>query len=255
MHNSTSVEKKITTRNDGPMTNTLLTVRNLPGDSPVLLVHGLASNGRADWEDTGLVDALADAGRGAIVVDLPGHGDGPSLVRGAATTSDIAAALADAVADAGLETADVIAYSLGARLAWALAGSGRVRRLVLGGLSPMDPFGMIDVDALEATAQGAAPADPMIGMFASMLHAPGVDAPSVVGLIDALHAEPFDAGVDAPTCPTLFVSGSDDPMAQGVDALVAAVPGSTLVRVPGDHLGALASPEFRAAAVGFVTAP
>ena len=43
-------------------------------------------------------------------------------------------------------------------------------------------------------------------------------------------------------------------MSQGVDALVAAVPGSSLVRVPGDHLGALASPEFREAAVGFVTA-
>ncbi|QAY58877.1 alpha/beta hydrolase [Microbacterium protaetiae] len=235
------------------MTNTLLTVRNLPGADAVLLIHGLASDGRSDWETTGVVQALADAGRGAIVVDLPGHGDGPSLHRGQATTSDIAAALADAIADAGLEVADVIAYSLGARLAWTLAGSGLVRRLVLGGLSPMDPFGEIDVDALEAAAGGAVPADPMIGMLAQILRAPGVDAASVVGLIDALHAEPFDAGVDAPTCPTLFISGSDDQMSQGVEALVTAVPGSTLERVPGDHLGALASPEFRAAAVRFVT--
>ncbi|MDR2998152.1 MAG: alpha/beta hydrolase [Microbacterium sp.] len=236
------------------MTTPLLTPRIHPGPDPVLLIHGLASNGSADWEHTGIVAALAAAGRGAIVVDLPGHGDGPALPRGAATTSDLAAALGELIAESGQEQGDVIGYSMGARLAWAVAGTGRVRRLVLGALSPMDPFGALDVNALETAVGGAAPADPIVGMFAQMLRTPGLDAAAVVGLIDALHAEPFDFHEDAPAVPTLFLAGVDDQMSQGVETLAAAVLGAELVRVPGDHFAALASPEFRDEAVAFVTA-
>lgn len=236
------------------MTNSLLASRALPAGDAVLLVHGFASNGESDWVATGFADALAAAGRGAIIVDLPGHGAGPALARGQARTSDIANALADVIADTGAESLDVVGYSLGARLAWALASTGRVRRLVLGGLSPLDPFAALDVDALSAVVSGeAAPADPMQGMFAHMLSSPNVDAPSVLALIEGLGAEPFAPAVGAPTVPTLFVGGTEDPMSQGVDALAAAVPGSRVVRVPGDHLGALASPEFRDAALAFLS--
>lgn len=236
------------------MTNSLLSSRTHPGPDPVLLIHGIASNGERDWDSTGFIAALAAAGRGAITVDLPGHGTGPALERGATATHDLAEALAAVIAESGADQRDVVGYSLGARLAWALAATGRVRRLVLGGLSPMDPFAGFDVDGLVAVLAGtAAPADPMQGMFAHMLSAPGLDAPSVVALIEALGREPFDPAQGAPTGPTLFVAGADDPMAQGVDVLVAAVPGSDLVRVPGDHLGALASDEFRSAAIGFLT--
>ncbi len=236
------------------MTHSLLAARTHPGARPVLLIHGFASNGRNDFENTGLVDALAAAGRGAIVVDLPGHGDGPALTRGGATTSDLARALADTIAASGQDVADVIGYSLGARLAWALAGTGAVRRLVLGGLGAMDPFAGMDVDALAAVAAGsAAPADPMQGMFAQIITSPGLDTPSVLALIEGLGAEPFDPAAGAPTVPTLFVSGTEDQMSHGIEALVAAIPGATLDRVPGDHFAALGSPAFREAAVAFVT--
>ncbi|MFE6995521.1 alpha/beta fold hydrolase [Microbacterium sp. NPDC057659] len=236
------------------MTTPLLTTRIHPGPDPVLLIHGLASNGTAEWERTGFVAALAAVGRGAIVVDLPGHGAGPALARGAATTSDLGAALGDLIAESGQEQGDVIGYSMGARLAWAVAGTGRVRRLVLGALSPMDPFGALDVDALQKAVGGAAPSDPMVGMFAQMLRTPGLDAAAVVGLIDALHAEPFDFHEDVPAVPTLFLAGVDDQMSQGAERLADAVPGSQLVRVPGDHFAAVASPEFRDQAVAFVAA-
>lgn len=236
------------------MTDSLLTVRTVAGENPVLLIHGLGSNSRSDWEASGFVDALTSAGRGAILVDLPGHGDGPALARGEVTTGGIAAALAAAVDEHAGGRVDVIGYSLGARLAWALAATGRVNRLVLGGLSPMEPFALVNLDALADAAAGkGAPADPITGMFAGMLGAPGLDPTSVIALIGALAAEPFDATKDVPQVPTLFVSGEGDQMAQGVEQMVAGVPGATLVRVPGDHFGALASPEFRAAAIGFVT--
>lgn len=237
------------------MTTSLLNVRTHPGARPVLLIHGFASNGRNDFESTGLVAALADAGRGAIVVTLPGHADGAALARGAATTSDLARALAETIAASGQDSADVIGYSLGARLGWALAATGAASRLVLGGLGPMDPFAGIDVDALAAVAAGsAAPTDPMQGMFAQIITSPGLDTASVLALIEGLAAEPFDPAVGAPEVPTLFLAGDADQMSQGIEALVASVPGASLRRVPGDHFAALGSAEFREAAVEFVTA-
>lgn len=233
------------------MTNRLLTTIVFPGADPVLLIHGFTSDGTRDFVETGIVTALADAGRGAIVVDLPGHGQGPSLERGGARTSDLALALAEA---AGGASFDVIGYSLGARLAWAVAACGGVCRLVLGGLGAMDPFAGIDADALtEVVAGRSAPADPMQGMFAQMLGAPGLDAGSVIALMEGLGAEPFDPARDVPSVPTLALVGMDDPMSQGIDQIVAAMPHGRLQRVPGDHLAALRSPGFREAAVDFVT--
>lgn len=52
------------------------------------------------------------------------HGSGPAVARGAASVGAIVAALVAAI-DAVGEEADVIGYSLGARLAWALTATGR----------------------------------------------------------------------------------------------------------------------------------
>jgi hypothetical protein len=50
----------------------------------------------------------------------------------------------------------------------------------------------------------------------------------------------------------LLVAGVDDPMAQGIDGLAAHLAGSSVIRVPGDHVGALAGAEFRTAARDFL---
>jgi len=44
------------------------------GLRPVLLLHGFSSSSKLNWEDTGWLAALLDAGRRVIMVDLPGHG-------------------------------------------------------------------------------------------------------------------------------------------------------------------------------------
>ena len=56
-----------------------------PADAPlppVLLVHGFASNATVTWEGTGWVQALAEAGRAVITVDLRGHGESDKPVDG-----------------------------------------------------------------------------------------------------------------------------------------------------------------------------
>lgn len=228
---------------------------------PVLLLHGFAASGDEDFIATGWPEALAAAGRRVEVPDLPGHGRSAAVSGDAATTSAVVRALADVLAelDAG-DGVDVVGYSLGARLAWELpAATGRVRRLVLGGLSPFEPFAAVDVDAVAAAASGGGTAfgagaagDPLTGMMAAMVSAPGRDTASLLALMAGLASQPFDPAGGGPAVPTLVAAGADDMMTTGLEAVAGTLPEATFVRVPGDHRGALDSAEFRTAVIRFL---
>ncbi|GAA1616700.1 alpha/beta fold hydrolase [Leucobacter chromiireducens] len=226
-----------------------------PDTPPILLLHGFTSSADADFLGTGWVEALHEAGRSVIAVDLPGHGRSAAISAAEqATTSGVLRAIADtvtAVSPSG--PIDVIGYSLGGRLAWDLPQhSDRVRRLVLGGVSPFEPFSAVDPAAL-AEALGGTPAEnPLVGMMAAMISAPGQDTASLARLIPGLASEPFTPATSAPPHPTLLVAGEADPMTEGIAELAALLRGGTLRRVPGDHRGALDSAEFRAAAIEFL---
>lgn len=226
-----------------------LPVHTFAGERPVLLIHGFTRSAELDWVEPDWPEALAAAGRGAIAVDLPGHGSGPAVARGAVSVDAIVDALV-AVVDAVGEEADVIGYSLGARLAWALAATGRVRRLVLGGMAPTDPNVGVDVELLGAVARGEIdPPDPKYARLAEWVSTPRLDRDTLLWLIEALAADAFDPTVDLPDVPTLIVAGAEDTQ---VDRIAATLPAATYLVVPGDHFGALMSPEFRAAAIEFL---
>jgi len=72
------------------------------GLRPVLLLHGFSSSSKLNWEDTGWVAALLEAGRRVITVDLPGHGrSGAPEDRDSYSPSRIRADLLQAAFDAG----------------------------------------------------------------------------------------------------------------------------------------------------------
>jgi pimeloyl-ACP methyl ester carboxylesterase len=227
-----------------------LAVHSFPGERPVLLVHGLTRSAKLDWIEPGWPLTLAAQGRGVIAVDLPGHGSCPPADPDAVSVNAIIAAMMAAIDGTGQERADVVGYSLGARLAWTLAATGRVGRLVLGGLSPTDPIAGVDIELVGAVARGnAQAADPETEEFASCVSLPGLEMDQTLLLLRALGAELFDPSVDIPKTPTLLVAGTED---DPVGDIAATLPNATYMTVPGDHYGALMSPEFRAAAVGFL---
>ena len=228
--------------------------------TPALLIHGFMSDARSDW--AGWAEALAAVGRPVYLVDLPGHGSSPTPPSvEEARTGRIVDALAEVIsgriaADTGADRVDVIGYSLGARLAWELPARSAVQieHLVLGGISPSEPFALIDFEQLHAFVEsGVAPTDPFTAMMAGAIGRPGVNTAAVARCAEGLALEPFvPTAATAPPGPVLFAAGIDDQMSAGIDALIALVPDSRLVSVPGDHLGALASSEFRTAVIAFL---
>jgi pimeloyl-ACP methyl ester carboxylesterase len=222
-----------------------------PAGPPVLLLHGFASDGPTDWVSTGWPAALTAAGRPVLVPDLPGHGSSPAPAD--ATPEAVVGELALAVGE--VSEVDVSGYALGARLAWELPALLPVRRLVLGGISPHEPFGAVDLEAALAFAGGGKlPADPLTAAIARMITAPGRDPVALARCIEGLRRSPFTPAVGTIRVPTRFVAGRDDPVSAGIEHLVRLVPGSELLTVPGDHGAALRGAPFRTAALTFLDA-
>ncbi|ELY60566.1 alpha/beta hydrolase fold protein [Natronococcus amylolyticus DSM 10524] len=88
---------------------------------PLLLVHGLGGSWRT-W--TPILDALA-AERDVIAVDLPGHGETPSL-SGEVSIDTLATAVTSFLEARDLEGVDVVGNSMGGRLVLELARRGTV---------------------------------------------------------------------------------------------------------------------------------
>jgi 2-succinyl-6-hydroxy-2,4-cyclohexadiene-1-carboxylate synthase len=93
---------------------------------PLVLVHGFTQTGRL-W---GAFGAALERRHRLIRVDLPGHGGSSSVEADLEGTGRL---VLDAAGAAGAEPADLLGYSLGARVALhaALGDPGRVRRLIL----------------------------------------------------------------------------------------------------------------------------
>src|SRR5207249_41 len=108
-----------------------------------------------NWRAPGVIGALTAAGRRAIGLDARGHGLSEKCYDPAAYANDAMFRDVGALFDhLGLESADVLGYSMGAATAlrFALADT-RVRRLVLGG-SGGNPGGSLEDTAEDLAERG-----------------------------------------------------------------------------------------------------
>ena len=98
-------------------------------DPPVLLLHGVTSNGRIWWR---IAPALAAAAYRVVAVDMPGHGKTQGW-RGRHRFAGTAADVAGFVQAAGLDRPDlaVVGHSWGAMVASRLADAGVRPRVVV----------------------------------------------------------------------------------------------------------------------------
>ena len=102
-----------------------------------MLVHGFASNKDVNWVNPSWVSTLTRAGRRVIALDNRGHGQSSKLYDTAAYGAPMMAEDVRALLDhLQLERADVMGYSMGARITAFLAVNhpARVRSAIIGGL-------------------------------------------------------------------------------------------------------------------------
>ena len=244
---------------------------NDAGLRPILLIHGFSASSKLNWEDTGWIPALLEAGRRVIAVDLPGHGrSGAPEDMDSYSPSRIRADLLQIAFDAGARPLrdgdpasglDVVGYSLGSRLAWEFGATQPelVHRLVLGGPNMADPLAAFDLVAAQRyLADGTPIEDPSTAGLLSMAQAlPSNNIFALLSLVEAIKLEPYDPAEAVPHMPVLLVAGENDERAASMPqlaelALKAGSMAEQLILPGRTHTNAITSRAFKQAAIAFL---
>jgi pimeloyl-ACP methyl ester carboxylesterase len=226
---------------------------------PIVLVHGFASNKETNWVYPAWVSTLRRAGRRVIAMDNRGHGQSTKLYDPAAYHSAIMADDVRALIDhLGLPRADVMGYSMGARITafLAVAHPQYVRSAVLGGLGMhlVDGAGLPDTIAHGLEAPGRADiTDPTARMFRAFAEQTKSDLKALAACIEGTRQTLTRAEVGGIAMPVLVAVGSNDGIAGPPEALAALIPGAQVLVIPGrDHMLAVGDRVFKAAVVEFL---
>ena len=226
---------------------------------PILLIHGFASNFRINWVNPRWVETLTRAGRRVVAFDNRGHGASQKLYAPADYRSDVMARdAANLLAHLRIERADVMGYSMGARIAafLTLARPGLVRSLILGGLGDRLvhgaglPAGI--AEAMEAPSL-AGLADPMQRMFRAFADQTKSDRTALAACIRGSRQSLTAAGVARITAPTLIAVGTRDVVAGDAHKLAALMPNAAALDIPGrDHNLAVGDKVYKAGVLAFL---
>ncbi len=226
---------------------------------PMLLIHGFASNATVNWVDTGWVRHLVREGRRVIAMDCRGHGASAKLYDPARYSAPIMAEDARRLLDhLGIANADVMGYSMGARISafLALAHPTRVRSLVFGGLGgnmvrPMAGTGPIAA-ALEAPSMDAV-TNQTARTFRAFAEATKSDLKALAACIRSARDPLTAAALAALTCPVLVAVGDQDVIGGTADALAALIPGAEAHVIVGrDHMKAVGDRSYKEAVSAFL---
>ncbi len=227
---------------------------------PILLIHGFASSHRVNWVDPRWVEALAQAGRRVVAFDNRGHGQSEKLYSPADYRADLMAQdAANLLMHLRIERADVMGYSMGARIAslLALAQPNRVRALILGGLGDRltRDAGLPEAiaEALEAPSLDSL-TDPAQRMFRAFADRTKSDRAALAACVRGSRRALKPAEAARIAQPALVAVGERDTIAGDPHALAAMLPHGTAFDIPGrDHNLAVGDRAFKAAALDFLS--
>jgi pimeloyl-ACP methyl ester carboxylesterase len=226
---------------------------------PILLIHGFASNHRFNWVNPRWVETLTAAGRRVIAFDNRGHGQSEKLHTAADYHLDLMVRdAANLLAHLGVESADVMGYSMGARIASFLALEQRnlVRSLVLGGLGDrlVRDGGLPETiaEALEAPTLDSL-TDPMQRLFRGFADQTKSDRAALAACVRGSRRNLTLEEAKRIIQPTLVAVGERDTLAGDPAKLVALLPQADALIIPGrDHNLAVGDKTFKAGALDFL---
>ncbi|HXT06936.1 MAG TPA: alpha/beta hydrolase [Roseiarcus sp.] len=238
--------------------------RDIPAEGidlgePILLIHGFASSHRINWIDPRWATTLAKAGRRVVLFDNRGHGMSEKLydAEGYATPR-MAGDAANLLAHLSLRRADVMGYSMGARIGafLALERPALVRSLTLGGLGIhlVDGVGLpLGVaDAMEAPSLDAL-RDPMQRMFRAFADQNHSDLKALAACIRGSRQTLTREEVAEIKTPALVAVGTADTVAGDAHALAALLPNGAALDIPGrDHNRAVGDRVYKEGVLAFL---
>ncbi|ADP70305.1 alpha/beta hydrolase fold protein [Rhodomicrobium vannielii ATCC 17100] len=226
---------------------------------PILLIHGFASNAATNWKDTGWTRWLTGNGFRVVTFDNRGHGASSKLYEPDAYAGPVMAEDARRLLDhLDIARADVMGYSMGARIAafLALAHPERVRRAIFAGLGANMISGVGDpqpiADALMAD-DPAAVADANARGFRIFADQTKSDRRALAACIKASRDRIPGDELATLTMPVLVAVGTDDTIAGPPGPLADAIRGAKTLDIPGrDHMKAVGDRAFKDGVLTFL---
>ena len=226
---------------------------------PVLLIHGFASNWRVNWQATGWVKTLTEAGSRVIAIDNRGHGESEKLYDPAVYSATLMAEDAGRLLDhLGIAQAAVMGYSMGARITAFLTmlRPEKVSRAVFAGLAERMVLG---VPGAEAIADGLMAEtsrdvmDPGARSFRIFAEQTKSDLKALSACMRSSRVKIKPEALQRISCPVLVVAGELDDVAGPVPPLVDLIPGAQGVTLPGrNHMNAVGDVGYKKAVLGFL---
>lgn len=226
---------------------------------PILLIHGFGSNLAVNWRSTGWIDALLRDGRRVVAMDVRGHGGSAKpqdtrLYRPALLAGD-AGRLLDHL---GIARADVMGYSMGARLATFLAldRPELLRALIIGGLGIALVKGLGGQEEIAAALEappGAEIASAVGRSYRRFGEATGSDLKALAACMRSMRENVTAADLSHLAMPVLVAVGSRDDVAGSPDELAALIPGAKVLPIPGrDHMQATGDKAYKQGVLAFL---
>jgi pimeloyl-ACP methyl ester carboxylesterase len=226
---------------------------------PILLIHGFASNHVVNWGATGWIDTLKRDGRRVVAMDVRGHGGSAKLrdpdAYPLALLADDAARLLDHL---GIARADVMGYSMGARIsvALALAHQDRMRSMILGGMGYAMVEGMKGEDEIVAALE-APSLDEVTGgagrAYRKFADQTGSDTLALAACMRRARQTFTPEQLATIRIPTLVAIGDRDSVAGSAEGLARLIPGAEVFIIPNrDHMLATGDRHYKDAVLAFL---
>jgi pimeloyl-ACP methyl ester carboxylesterase len=226
---------------------------------PILLIHGFASNVQVNWVNTSWVGTLTRAGFRVIAMDNRGHGASEKLYDIAAYGAPVMAEDARRLLDhLGIGRADVMGYSMGARIAafLVMAHPERVRSVIFAGLGINMVHGVGAPGPIAAALEAPSVDDvknDAAKSFRVFADQTGSDRRALAACIRSSRDKISAEDLTRISRPVLVAVGTEDVIAGSGPKLAALIPGAEALEITGrDHMKAVGDRVYKQGVLDFL---
>jgi pimeloyl-ACP methyl ester carboxylesterase len=227
---------------------------------PILLIHGFASNSTVNWRNTNWIKTLNGAGFRVIAFDNRGHGQSEKLYEladyGAPTMAEDARRLLDHL---GIARADVMGFSMGARIAafLTLAHPERVRSVIFAGLGIHLVKGAGAVEQIAAaleTPNAEAIEDDDARAFRVFAEQTRSDRRALAACMRSSRDKVTPEQLAGIKVPVLVAVGTDDVIGGSGAKLAEMIPGAEFLEIVGrDHMKSVGDLSYKKGVLNFLS--